>query len=188
MVSRILNGRKVGDADRGPTMAIVKHLIVIVLATFALAMLLGYALAQGGSVGVASVATWAEFLSMSTPLAGIVLLSVEVMKRRAPGLVDGLRGNLVSLGVGVMWGLLFYVAPMFRMYETLMDSVVYGAVASVIASGFYDVALDPIKQALKSATSPRVVRMETLNAVAESLSQVDPFLASVARRDAPDRA
>lgn len=164
--------------------SIIRNAAAIGLAS----LLIGVALGQG--LGLGDLAAQAEFWSAITPIALMTLLTVEVLKRRAPDALEGLRGTLVSLGVGLGWGVAMHFSPVFRMFDTLPDSVTYGAISGIMASGVYDVVVSPVQSALAKVGTARTVQVltsqETITTQEvqdESNRDVDSFAARVAQRD-----
>lgn len=178
---------KPGEARREAFVAsVVRNVVAIAVASAAL----GVAIAQGISEGDA--AALLDFWSAATPIAAMTLLSVEVLKRRAEGLFVGAAGTALSLAVGLSWGLLFHFSPSFRMFDSLADSIVYGLVSGVIASGFYDVVLSRVYSALGRVGQPEVIRtvvMESKPATETVAGETpDEFAARVAARDQKESA
>lgn len=168
---------KPGEARREAFVAsIVRNVFAIAIASAAL----GGAIAQGLSEG--DPAALLDFWSAATPIAAMTLLTVEVMKRRAAGLFSGAAGTALSLVVGLSWGLLFHVSPSFRMFDSFADSIVYGLVSGVIASGFYDVVLSRVYAALGRVGQPEVIRTVIMESKPET-ETADEFAARVAARD-----
>lgn len=168
---------KPGEARRESLIgAIVKSVIAIAAASAAL----GVAVAQGLSEGDPTALL--EFWSAATPIAAMTLLTVEVLKRRAGDLFAGVQATLLSLVVGLSWGLLFHVSPSFRMFDSFADSIVYGLVSGVIASGFYDVVLSRVYAALGRVGQPEVIRTVVMESK-PATETADEFAARVAARD-----
>jgi hypothetical protein len=94
--------------------------------------------------------------------------------------------TFLSLGVGLTWGLLFHVSPSFRMFDSFADSIVYGLVSGVIASGFYDVVLSRVYAALGRVGQPEVIRTVVMESKPTEVvvgETADEFAARVAARD-----
>lgn len=169
---------KPGEARRESLVgAIVKSVIAIAAASAAL----GVAVAQGISGGDPTALL--EFWSAATPIAAMTLLTVEVLKRRAGDLFAGVQATLLSLAVGLGWGLLFHLSPSFRMFDSLADSIVYGLVSGVIASGFYDVVLSRVYAALGRVGQPETIRTVVMQTEVPAGTVPDEFAARVATRD-----
>jgi membrane-bound metal-dependent hydrolase YbcI (DUF457 family) len=163
---------------------LLRHLAAVVLASLAL----GVALAQGLDLG--GIISGLDFWSAVAPIAAMTLLTVEVLKRRAPDAVSGARGLALSLAVGLVWGTLMHYSPSFRMFDSVTDSITYGLVSGIVASGFFDVVVSPMQQALRRLGEPtRTVQVITHTAPSGGTSEPnpidDPFAARVAARDLP---
>ena len=106
--------------------------IVIALAALLLAPL---ALAQS----ITDPSSWPAFWGDAAALSGLVLLAVEVIKARAPKVVNGMGGLLVSIAVGLA------LAPAgiaLGYYDgTMLDALTLGFMASIVASGGYDLVI-----------------------------------------------
>lgn len=173
---------KPGEARREAFVAsIVRNVVAIAIASAAL----GVAIAQGLSEGDPTALL--DFWSAATPIAAMTLLTVEVLKRRADGLFHGVGGTVLSLAVGLSWGLLFHVSPSFRMFDSFADSIVYGLVSGVIASGFYDVVLSRVYAALGRVGQPEVIRTVVMESK-PTTETPDEFAARVAARDQKESA
>lgn len=117
-------------------------------------LLLGMALAQG--LGLGEPLPTPDFWAPTGFIAVMTIVTMWVLRTRSPALVDGGRGMLVALVVGVIWGVVSFVSPQFRQVETLIDSVVYGLVSAIMAVGLYDGILKPATAAISRAATPKV--------------------------------
>lgn len=166
-------------------LSVFRNVVVIALAS----AFIGVALGQG--LGGLGDLTALDFWSAVTPIAAMTLLTVEVLKRRAPAAFADLRGTFASLAIGLGWGVAMHYSPSFRMFDSLTDSLTYGAISGILASGFYDTVVHPVQRALANigASQPRTVEVVTRTIPAQEDNKdeldgpTDSFAARVASRD-----